>query len=153
MSDVHQHVPPTPSTLIGFSRFGLQGQQDASPEGIHVSLSIPESWIAWHLMDEHPMAIVMQSFVYSIASRQFVAVVEETLVVEQDEADLVHWIDDNPKALGVFLKGIITRRERAHKWWTDTISMLRMLEQITWDRVDAVEDVGSAIAAASGARQ
>jgi len=144
-----QHVPPTPSTLVGFSRFGQQEQQDPRPQTKHPHLSIPESWIAWHLMDEHPMSIVMQSFVYSLASRQFVAVVEETLAVEHDGMDLAHWLEVNPAALSLFLRDIDVRRERAHERWIGTISMLRLLEQRTWDRPDAVEDLGLS-AAASG---
>ena len=95
------------------------------------------------------MSIVMQSFVYSLASRQFVAVVEETLAVEHDGMDLAHWLEVNPAALSLFLRDIDVRRERAHERWIGTISMLRLLEQRTWDRPDAVEDLGLS-AAASG---
>jgi hypothetical protein len=103
-------------------------------------------------MDEHAMAIVMQSFVYSRASGQFVAVVDETLAVEQDGMDLAHWAEANPKALSLFLRGVNARRDRAHEWWSGTISMLRMLEQNTWDRPDAVEDMGGTAATAGAGR-
>jgi hypothetical protein len=146
---LEQHAPPAPSTLAAFTRFGhIPAREQQQPARFQEhrqasSLAIPESWIAWHLMDDHPMAIVMQSFVYSVASRQFVAVVEETLAVHCGGLDLAHWAEDNPERLKIFIEAMDARRHGSHEWWRRTLSMLRGLEQATWDRADAVEDMGT----------
>ncbi|SPO04384.1 uncharacterized protein DNG_07069 [Cephalotrichum gorgonifer] len=129
---------PTPSNsgLISVSRLGrstVERLYDPSTPNIPSSSSASKNLINVH------------SAILS-ASQKPVAIVSQVLRVEgtKGSGDLYSFAASKPAALGAFLRELEERSLRSKKELTALEQAVRDLETETWDREDAVEDMGSA---------
>ncbi|CAI4212842.1 unnamed protein product [Parascedosporium putredinis] len=141
--DVETRITPLEGTriragdsLTAFSRFGT-----GPIAGPTILNKIPTSWKA----NDGPGGIVLQSVVFSQASRRPVAAVHALLRLKgQDGRALDQWVEENTEVLSKMLREIEDGERRGREEVEEVENGVDALERDTWNRPDAVEDMGTA---------
>ncbi|PKS11105.1 hypothetical protein jhhlp_002866 [Lomentospora prolificans] len=122
--------------LMAFSRFGT-----GLLAGSTILNRVPLSWKAKNV----PGRIVLQSVVFSQASMKPVALVQALVDLRDSEGQGVEeWVEKNSEGLSKLLRELEYSERRGREEVKDVLNAVDALEKDTWDRPDAVEDMGSA---------
>ncbi|KEZ46592.1 hypothetical protein SAPIO_CDS0403 [Scedosporium apiospermum] len=127
---------PSRDSFTAFSRFGT-----GPSSGPTILNRIPTSWKPNGAGD----SVVIQSAVFSEASMRPVATVESLLKLRNGQGqDLDDWVRGNSEVLSRLLRELEDGERRGRTEVEDVERAVDALERETWNREDAVEDMGSA---------